>query len=71
MRFTGDFPNSPREAEKWDRYQEAARGEDRFPGYERGSVSIDPRESRGAPVEEWYREKGRGPEYNDGFGRRY
>ncbi|KAL5321648.1 hypothetical protein ACEPPN_009608 [Leptodophora sp. 'Broadleaf-Isolate-01'] len=66
-RFTGEF-NSPREAEKWDRYQDAARGEDRFGSYERGSVSIDPRE-RGAPVEEWYREKGRGVEY-DGF-RRY
>ncbi|KAH7351084.1 hypothetical protein BKA65DRAFT_250777 [Rhexocercosporidium sp. MPI-PUGE-AT-0058] len=67
-RFTGEF-NSPRDAEKWDRYQDAtARGEDRFGNYERGSVSIDPRD-RGAPAEEWYREKGRGAEY-DGF-RRY
>jgi len=67
-RFTGEF-NSPRDAEKWDRYQDAARGEDRFGSYERGSVSIDPRD-RGAPLEEWYREKGRGAEY-DGLPRRY
>ncbi|CZS88046.1 hypothetical protein WAI453_000442 [Rhynchosporium graminicola] len=67
-RFAGEF-NSPRDAEKWDRYQDAAKGEDRFPAYERGSVSVDPRD-RGAPVEEWYRDKGRGSEY-DGATRRY
>ena len=36
--------------------------------YERGSVSINPRD-RGAPFEEWYWEKGRGAEY-DGLQRR-
>ncbi|KAI9055854.1 hypothetical protein LZ554_000793 [Drepanopeziza brunnea f. sp. 'monogermtubi'] len=68
-RFTSQF-NSPRDAEKWDRYheQESSRGS----AYERGSAPIDIRD-RGAPAEEWYREKGRGPEYNDlyGGGRRY
>ncbi|KAL2071396.1 hypothetical protein VTL71DRAFT_12631 [Oculimacula yallundae] len=67
-RFPSEF-NSPRDAEKWDRYQDTAKGEDRFPAYERGSVPVDPRD-RGAPVEEWYREKGRGTEY-DGSSRRY
>jgi hypothetical protein len=38
--------------------------------YERGSVSMAPRDVRGAPVEDWYREKARGPEY-DTYGRRY
>ncbi|KAK2625822.1 hypothetical protein QTJ16_005134 [Diplocarpon rosae] len=67
-RFTTQF-SSPREAEKWDRYHEEARADGRA-GYESSSVSTDSRE-RGAPVEEWYREKGRGPEYNDQAGRRY
>jgi hypothetical protein len=65
IRFTSEF-NSPRDAEKWDRYQEGMDAD----RYERGSVSIGPREVRGAPVEDWYREKGRGPEY-DTYGRRY
>ncbi|KAE9375394.1 hypothetical protein N431DRAFT_555828 [Stipitochalara longipes BDJ] len=64
-RFTGEF-NSPKDAEKWDRYQEAV-GSDRYNvPYERGSVSIDPREMRGA--EDFYREKPR-PEF-DAYGRR-
>jgi hypothetical protein len=68
VRFTGEF-NSPKEAEKWDRYQEAV-GEsgDHYNNvpYERRSVPIDPREMRGA--EDFYREKPR-PEF-DAYGRR-
>jgi hypothetical protein len=64
LRFTGEF-NSPKDAEKWDRYQEAVVG-DRYPvPYERGSVSIDPRDMRGA--EDFYREK---PREYDTYGRR-
>ncbi|KAN0113022.1 hypothetical protein V8E51_005973 [Hyaloscypha variabilis] len=68
VRFTGEF-NSPKEAEKWDRYQEAV-GEsgDHYNNvpYERRSVPVDPREMRGA--EDFYREKPR-PEF-DAYGRR-
>jgi hypothetical protein len=69
-RMAGDF-NSPRDAERWDRYQDARAATDGFGvPYERGSVSIDPRDtsvplSRGAPTEEWYREKPRGSGYDD------
>jgi len=70
IKFTGEF-NSPRDAEKWDRYQEIIGEPDRFGAYERSSVSVDPRDIRsGAPLEDWYRDKGRGPEY-DSYGRRY
>ena len=72
-RFVADI-NSPRDAEKWDRYQESRGVEpDRFDRpYERGSVSIDPRDVRGAPPDEWYREKGRAADYDGGYtGRRY
>jgi hypothetical protein len=70
IRFTGEF-NSPRDAEKWDRLQEGMDTDryDRPP--ERGSVSNGPRDVRGAPVEDWYREnRERGAEY-DTYGRRY
>lgn len=65
LRFTGEL-NSPRDAEKWDRYQEAVVG-DRYNNgpHERGSVSVDPRDIRGA--EEFYREK---PREYDTYGRR-
>jgi hypothetical protein len=73
IRFTGEF-NSPKDAEKWDRYQEAVVGDrdrdrDRYNNvpYERGSISIDPKDMRSA--EEFYREKARAPEY-DAYGRR-
>jgi hypothetical protein len=52
-RFIADI-NSPRDAEKWDRYQES-RGiaPDRFDRpYERDSISIEPRDLRGAPPDE-------------------
>lgn len=78
-RFTGEF-NSPKEAEKWDRYQEAREAERTDRPYERGSVSIDPRDprdpretsrdTRGAAYEDWYREKPRGPGY-DTYARNY
>jgi hypothetical protein len=49
---TGEF-NSPREAERWDRYQD------------RGGEGVDPLDSRGsgAPAEDWYREPPRGTGY--------
>lgn len=72
-RYTGEF-NSPKDAERWDRYQEAqARETERSdrPYDSRASVSIDPRDtrdpressrdSRGAAYEDWYREKPREP----------
>ncbi len=81
-RFAGDF-NSPKEAERWDRYQEAQARETERSGrpYEsRAPVSNDSRnprdtsrDSRGAPYEDWYREKPReprGPEY-DTYTRNY
>lgn len=61
---TGEF-NSPRDAERWDRYQDSRSSDtsDHYDiPYERGSVTIDPNE-RGAPAEEWYRENSRGPGY--------
>lgn len=70
LRFvnTGDF-NSPRDAERFDRYQDLRSGEaERFDRiYER------PLDLRGAPPDEWYRDKGpsRGTEYEPPFGRRY
>ncbi|CZR52996.1 uncharacterized protein PAC_02874 [Phialocephala subalpina] len=69
LRFvnTGEF-SSPRDAERFDRYQDLRSGEaDRFDrSYER------PIDLRGAPPDEWYRDKGvRGPEYEPPFGRRY
>lgn len=69
MRFTGEF-SSPRDAEKWDRYQEGFDADRYERPYERGSVSIGARDVRATPAEDWYREKGRGPEY-DTHGRRY
>ncbi|KAH6683297.1 hypothetical protein B0J14DRAFT_529390 [Halenospora varia] len=57
---TGEF-NSPRDAERWDRYQESHIS-DSVP-YERGSVSIDPIDMRGAPTEDWYRDKPRNTGY--------
>ena len=81
-RFTGEF-NSPKDAERWDRYQEAqVRETDRTdrPYESRASVSVDPhdprdprelnRDSRGAAYEDWYREKPRGPGY-DTYARNY
>ena len=80
-RYTGEF-NSPKEAERWDRYQEQQRDAERTDRpYERGSISIDPRDIRdprdisrdsrsGAPYEDWYREKPRGPAY-DTYARNY
>ncbi len=74
-RYAGEF-SSPREAERWDRYEDsrAIDPADRYErGYERGSVTSDPRDSRGAPAEDWYRERDRGraaPAY-DSYGRRY
>jgi hypothetical protein len=65
VRFTGEF-NSPKDAEKWDRYQETVVGDRYNVPYERGSVSIDPREMRGA--EDFYRDKPRASEY-DVYGR--
>ncbi|RDL39010.1 uncharacterized protein BP5553_03350 [Venustampulla echinocandica] len=64
-RFMGDEFNSPRDAERWDRYHESRSGEsDRFDKpYERGSVTIDPVDLRGVPAEDWYRDKGRGQGY--------
>jgi hypothetical protein len=57
--LTGEF-NSPRDAERWDRYQETAAASSRDTDYgNRASVSVDPLEtaaSRGAPSEEWYRD---------------
>jgi hypothetical protein len=52
-RFIADI-NSPRDAEKWDRYQENRGIEpDRFDRpYERDSISIEPRDLRGAPPDE-------------------
>ncbi|KUJ18293.1 uncharacterized protein LY89DRAFT_45107 [Mollisia scopiformis] len=75
LRFPGEF-NSPRDAEKWDRYQDIRGGEpDRYDGpYERPprpSIPIDPRETRGAPPDDWYREKGRAAEYEPFGNRRY
>jgi len=56
--LTGEF-NSPRDAERWDRYQEtAAVGRDTDHG-NRASVSVDPLNTaatRGAPSEDWYRD---------------
>jgi hypothetical protein len=66
---TGEF-NSPRDAERWDRYQETT-------GRDAESVGVDPIDppttaSRGAPSQEWYnlrdsrdreREKNRGSGY--------
>lgn len=69
IRFNPEV-NSPRDAEKWDRYQEGVDADRYERPYERGSVSMAPRDVRGAPVEDWYREKVRGPEY-DTYGRRY
>lgn len=71
LRSLAEF-NSPRDAEKWDRYQDVRGSEpDRFDRpYDRTSMPNDPRDLRGAPLEEWYRENGRGPDYEP-FGRRY
>lgn len=59
---TGEF-NSPRDAERWDRYQETATGGGRDAEYgSRGSVAVDPLDpppavnTRGAPSEDWYRD---------------
>jgi len=71
--------NSPRDAERWDRFQESRsseqRQEDRIDRHDgRSSVSIDPRDprgdTRGAAYEDWYREpsKTRGGGY-DGYTR--
>jgi hypothetical protein len=54
---TGEF-SSPRDAERYDRYQES-----HDVPYERGSVSLDPLDPRGAPAEDWYREPPRGTGY--------
>jgi hypothetical protein len=63
VRFAGEM-NSPRDAERLDRYQEALETERLDRGYDRGSVSIDPRDNRGAPLEEWYRKEGRNSDYD-------
>ena len=55
--------NSPRDAERWDRFQEIQSDRTDRP-YERGSVAVDPRDSRGAAYEDWYREKGRAAGYD-------
>lgn len=65
-RSSGDF-NSPRDAERWDRYQESrSSGEGFGVPYERGSVPVD---LRGGVGEDWYRDK-RGQGGYDDF-RRY
>lgn len=61
---TGEF-NSPRDAERWDRFQDSRSSDtsDHYDiPYERGSVTIDPND-RGAPAEDWYRENSRGTGY--------
>jgi hypothetical protein len=59
--FPGGF-NSPRDLERWERYQERIHAE-------RASVSMGPRDVKVAPLEKWYEEKARDPEY-DAYGRR-
>lgn len=70
-RFASDF-TSPRDAEKWDRYQDSRAAGD---PYDRGSASMDPRDNvppRGAPTEDWYRDgKPRTSGYDDFSTRRY
>ncbi|CAG8983974.1 hypothetical protein HYALB_00008835 [Hymenoscyphus albidus] len=64
-RFANGEFNSPRDAERYDRYHDGRSSDtsDHYGiPYERGSVTIDP-EERGAPVEEWYRDTSRGPGY--------
>jgi hypothetical protein len=51
--------SSPRDAERWDRFQESRASETDRPdrSYEaRPSVGTDPRDLRGAAYEDWYRE---------------
>ena len=82
-RLTGDF-NSPKDAERWDRYQEAqAREMERTERLydNRASSSVDARDlrdprdaSRGAVNEDWYPEdprEPRGPGYVDTYSRNY
>jgi hypothetical protein len=64
LRFTGEM-NSPRDAERLDRYQEALEAERLGRSYDRGSIPIDPRDIRGAPAEDWYRKDGRNTDYNE------
>jgi hypothetical protein len=61
------------DTEKWDRYQESRGVEpDRFNRpYERGSISIDARDVRGAPSDELYKEKEELWTTMDGSYRRY
>lgn len=65
LRFAGEM-NSPRDAERLDRYQEALETERNERGYGRESISIDPRDTlpRGAPAEEWYRKEGRNNDFD-------
>jgi hypothetical protein len=72
-RRTEDEIRPVRDTEKWDRYQESRQGveSDRFDRpYERGNFSTEPRDSRGAPPNEWYRDKGRTADHDDSY-RRY
>jgi len=62
--------NSPRDAERWDRFQDRVKDAGRPErGHERNSISGDPRDlrgadPRGASYEDWYRDpKGRGVGY--------
>jgi len=69
-RFSGEF-TSPRDLERWERYQESVQSNLYERPYQRGSVSI----SRGgdvksAPGKTWNEEKGHAREY-DAYGRRY
>lgn len=57
---TGDF-SSPRDTERWDRYQETATGRDvEYGSAPRNSTSVDPLDpppsSRSVPSEDWYRD---------------
>jgi len=67
-RFVSDI-NSPRDAEKWDQNQESRDIEpDRFDRpYERGSISIEPRDLRGAPPDERPPERGRAADYDGSY----
>lgn len=62
IHLSPDF-NSPRDAERWDRFQESQAERP----YERGTVPMDPSMNppiSGAAYENWYREKARGPGYD-------
>jgi len=66
IRSAGEF-NSPRDAERWDRFQESRAAEiDRPDRSYEPRIPIDLRDQRGAAYEDWYRESSgiRGPGYD-------